>query len=61
MPDAIARMNSMVSDTLVFSETDLTFFPYLCGYESQILGRLSPWCGVFNDTELLNYQYSQDL
>lgn len=61
MPDAIARMNSMVTGNLTFTENDLTFFPYLCGYESQITGRLSPWCGVFNDTELLNYQYSQDL
>jgi hypothetical protein len=33
----------------------------LCGYESQITGRLSPWCGVFTEGELRNYAYSQKL
>ncbi|KAH8660481.1 histidine phosphatase superfamily [Xylariales sp. PMI_506] len=61
MPAAIDRMNAMVTGNLTFDETDLTFFPYICAYETQILGYLSPWCGVFNDTELYNYQYSQDL
>ena len=50
-----------MTGNLTFTESDILFFPYLCGYESQITGRLSPWCGVFNDAELLNYQYSQDL
>jgi hypothetical protein len=35
--------------------------PYLCGFESQITGSLSPWCGVFTDTELRQYEYSNDL
>jgi hypothetical protein len=61
MPAAIDRMNAMITGNLTFTESDLTFFPYICAYESQILGSLSPWCGVFNDTELYNYQYSQDL
>ncbi|RDW69216.1 hypothetical protein BP6252_08236 [Coleophoma cylindrospora] len=61
VPDALTRINSMVSGNLTFDETDILFFPYMCGYESQITGHLSPWCGVFNDTELLNYAYSQDL
>lgn len=33
----------------------------MCAYESQITGRLSDWCGVFNEDELRNYAYSQDL
>ncbi|KAJ5679499.1 phosphoglycerate mutase-like protein [Penicillium macrosclerotiorum] len=60
-PKALKRINSLVSGNLTFSETDILFFPYLCGYESQITGRLSPWCGVFTDEELRNYAYSQDL
>lgn len=35
--------------------------PYLCGFESQITGRLSPWCNVFTDHELRQYSYAQDL
>lgn len=46
---------------LTFDETDILFFPYLCGYESQITGNLSPWCGVFTEDELRSYAYSQDL
>ncbi|PWY92282.1 histidine acid phosphatase [Aspergillus heteromorphus CBS 117.55] len=61
MPAAIDRINSLVSGNLTFDETDLTFFPYLCAYESQIKGRLSDWCGVFTQDELTNYAYSQDL
>jgi hypothetical protein len=51
----------LITGNLTFSETDILFFPYLCGYESQILGYLSPWCGVFTDDEFASYQYSQDL
>lgn len=35
--------------------------PYLCGFESQITGRLSPWCNVFTDYELQQYEYAQDI
>lgn len=51
----------MVSGNLTFDETDILFFPYLCGYESQITGNLSPWCSVFTQDELKHYAYSQDL
>ncbi|OJJ47345.1 hypothetical protein ASPZODRAFT_16025 [Penicilliopsis zonata CBS 506.65] len=61
LPATTARVNKLVSGNLTFSETDVTFFPYLCAYESQILGRLSPWCDVFTQDELKNYAYSQDL
>lgn len=60
-PKALKRINSLVSGNLTFDETDILFFPYLCGYESQITGNLSPWCGVFTEDELRNYAYSQDL
>ncbi|EHA28115.1 histidine acid phosphatase [Aspergillus niger ATCC 1015] len=60
-PRALERINSLVSGNLTFDESDILFFPYLCGYESQITGRLSSWCGVFTEDELRNYAYSQDL
>ena len=61
MPAALKRINGMITGNLTFSESDILFFPYLCAYESQILGRLSPWCSVFTDNEVKSYQYSQDL
>ncbi|CAI7633117.1 unnamed protein product [Penicillium crustosum] len=61
LPRALHRINSQIRGNLTFDETDILFFPYLCAYESQIEGRLSPWCGVFTENELRNYAYSQDL
>ena len=61
VPAALERINGMVTGNLTFSETDILFLPYLCAYESQITGGLSPWCGVFTDDELKSYEYSQDL
>lgn len=61
IPKAAKRLNSLVSGNLTFNETDITFFPYLCAYESQITGNLSPWCNVLTEDELRDYAYSQDL
>ncbi|KAJ5869021.1 hypothetical protein N7455_003962 [Penicillium solitum] len=61
LPRALHRINSQVRGNLTFDETDILFFPYLCAYESQIEGRLSPWCDVFAENELRDYAYSQDL
>jgi hypothetical protein len=51
----------MITGDLNFTTTDVSIMPYLCGFESQITGTLSPWCGVFTDAELKQYEYSQDL
>ncbi|CAG8374152.1 unnamed protein product [Penicillium salamii] len=61
LPKATHRINSLIKGNLTFDESDVLFFPYLCAYESQITGRLSPWCDVFKKHELRNYAYSQDL
>ncbi|EED17079.1 histidine acid phosphatase, putative [Talaromyces stipitatus ATCC 10500] len=59
-PKVLKRINSLV-DGIEFTQSDILSMPYLCGFESQITGRLSPWCGVFTDEELEFYEYSQDL
>ncbi|CAG8891692.1 unnamed protein product [Penicillium nalgiovense] len=61
LPKVLHRINSEIKGNLTFDETEVLFFPYMCAYESQIEGRLSPWCGVFTEMELRNYAYSQDL
>lgn len=35
--------------------------PYLCGFETQILGKLSPFCDIFTESEFKQYEYRQDL
>ncbi len=51
----------MITGDLTFTTSDVSLFPYLCGFESQITGTLSPWCSTFTDAELEQYEYAQDL
>ncbi|TGO83716.1 hypothetical protein BPOR_0603g00060 [Botrytis porri] len=61
LPPIHVRLQSLIKGNLNFSTTDVSIMPYLCGFESQITGTLSPWCGVFTDEELKQYEYAQDL
>ncbi|KAJ2898604.1 histidine acid phosphatase [Zalerion maritima] len=63
IPAAKARLAALLEGPGDFelADSDVTQVPYLCGFESQILGRLSPWCGVFADDELRSYEYWNDL
>ncbi|KAI8631763.1 histidine acid phosphatase [Xylariaceae sp. FL1651] len=60
-PPIAARLQSLIEGNLTILDSDVDQMPYLCGFESHILGRLSPWCGVLTDSELKEYEYSQDL
>jgi acid phosphatase len=61
LPPITARLNALLTGNLTFTDSDVSGFPYLCGFDSQITGQLSPWCGVFTDEELKAYEYRQDL
>lgn len=61
LPPITARLNALITGNLTLATTDVSIFPYLCGFESQITGTLSPWCSVFTDEELRQYEYAQDL
>lgn len=61
IPPIKERLESLIEGNLTFTDNDISQIPYLCGFESQITGRLSPWCGVFTDDELQQYEYSNDL
>jgi hypothetical protein len=61
LPPILERIQTMITGNLNFTTADVSIMPYLCGFESQITGTLSPWCGVFSDAELKQYEYSQDL
>ncbi|KAI2623367.1 phosphoglycerate mutase-like protein [Hypoxylon sp. NC1633] len=55
------RLQALVEGNLTLTASDVSQIPYLCGFESHITGRLSPWCDVFTDEELKQYEYSNDL
>ncbi|KAH9221119.1 histidine phosphatase superfamily [Leptodontidium sp. 2 PMI_412] len=61
LPPITARLNAMITGDLKFTDSDVFIFPYLCGFESQITGVLSPFCSIFTDAELKQYEYAQDL
>jgi acid phosphatase len=60
LPPIVERINKRLSG-LNFTSDDITSFPYLCGFETQITGRRSPWCDVFTEEETLQYEYAQDI
>ncbi|ROV87494.1 hypothetical protein VMCG_10507 [Cytospora schulzeri] len=61
IPPIKERLEAMIQGNFTFTDNDISQIPYLCGFESQITGRLSPWCGVFTDYELQQYEYANDI
>ncbi|KAL2067899.1 hypothetical protein VTL71DRAFT_15997 [Oculimacula yallundae] len=61
LPPITARLNALITGGLQFTDNEVFLFPYLCGFESQITGKLSPFCSIFTDAELKQYEYAQDL
>lgn len=60
LPPIVARINHKLKG-LQFNTSDVVLFPYLCGFESQITGRRSPWCDILTEQEVLQYEYAQDI
>lgn len=60
-PRVQERLQKLIDGNLTLTLSDVNLMPYLCGFESQITGRLSPFCDIFTDEELKMYQYSNDL
>ncbi|KAK6396782.1 hypothetical protein LTR65_008680 [Meristemomyces frigidus] len=60
LPPIVSRVNSLLNG-LQFNSSDVVLFPYLCGFETQITGRRSPWCDTFTEREILQYEYAQDI
>ncbi|ORY71158.1 histidine acid phosphatase [Pseudomassariella vexata] len=61
IPPVQERLQALIDGNLTLTASDIAQIPYLCGFESHITGRLSPWCDVFTDEELKQYEYSNDL
>lgn len=61
LPPITARLNKLLKGNLTLDDSDVSLFPYLCGFETQITGSVSPWCDVFTEEETLQYEYRQDL
>lgn len=61
IPPIQARLNAQVQGAFNFSSGDISSIPYLCGFETQITGRRSPFCDILTESEVLGYEYAQDL
>ncbi|KAF1997065.1 phosphoglycerate mutase-like protein [Amniculicola lignicola CBS 123094] len=60
LPPIVKRLNKLVKG-FQFTQAEVNIIPYLCGFETQITGTNSPWCGIFTEDETLQYEYAQDL
>jgi acid phosphatase len=61
LPPIQARLNAALKGGFNLTLSDVSSIPYLCGFETQITGRRSPFCDVFTEQEALGYEYAQDL
>lgn len=61
LPPIVARLNAKIQGDLSLTTSQVDQIPYLCGFETQITGRRSPFCDIFTDEEILQYEYAQDL
>ncbi|KAL2840867.1 histidine phosphatase superfamily [Aspergillus pseudoustus] len=61
LPPITKRLNKLIRGNLTLTDSQVSIFPYLCGFESQITGSKSPFCNIFTKSEILQYEYRQDL
>lgn len=62
LPPIGSRLNAAIEGgNFNFTQTDVSIIPYLCGFETQITGQRSPFCDIFTEDEILQYEYAQDL
>ncbi|KAM5349420.1 hypothetical protein ACJ41O_005925 [Fusarium nematophilum] len=61
LPPFKKRLSQYIDGELELDDAHWQDFPYVCGFESQITGRLSPFCDTFTQEELEQYEYQQDL
>ncbi|KAL2783957.1 histidine phosphatase superfamily [Aspergillus keveii] len=61
LPPITKRLNKLIHGNLTLTDSQVSIFPYLCGFESQITGSASPFCGIFTKKEIQQYEYRQDL
>jgi acid phosphatase len=61
LPPIQKRLNREIHGGFQFTQSDVSLIPYLCGFETQIIGSRSPFCNIFTRDEILQYEYAQDL
>lgn len=61
LPPVRARLNAKIHGGFNFTQKEVSIIPYLCGFETQTTGRPSPFCDIFSEDEILQYEYAQDL
>ncbi|CAE6495753.1 unnamed protein product [Rhizoctonia solani] len=60
LPPILQRLRKY-SKGVNLTASDISIMPYLCGFETQITGQLSPFCDILTESEFKQYEYRQDL
>lgn len=55
------RLSPYTPEQYQLTPLDVLAMQSICGYESAILGKRSPLCPVFSDSEWLSYEYAWDM
>jgi acid phosphatase len=61
LPPIQARLQAFIQGDFNLTGSEVALFAYLCGFESQITRRESPFCSILTPEEILQYEYRQDL
>lgn len=61
LPPILERVQKLIKGDLKLQQSEIALGMYLCGFESQITGKKSEWCGVWREQEVRGYEYRQDL
>ncbi|EUC55528.1 histidine acid phosphatase, putative [Rhizoctonia solani AG-3 Rhs1AP] len=60
LPPILKRLQKYIKGVEI-TTSDISIMPYLCRFETQITGKLSPFCDIFTESEFKQYEYRQDL
>ncbi|CEL53207.1 hypothetical protein RSOLAG1IB_06173 [Rhizoctonia solani AG-1 IB] len=60
LPPILKRLQKYIKGVDI-TTSDISIMPYLCGFETQITGKLSLFCDIFTESEFKQYEYRQDL
>jgi acid phosphatase len=52
LPPILKRVQKLIKGDLKLQQSEVALGMYLCGFESQIMGKRSEWCGVWKQKEV---------
>jgi acid phosphatase len=63
LPPIVKRLHNLTTPpgAVNFIASDVALMGYLCGFETEITGKTSPWCPVLTESEFKQHEHAQDI